>query len=104
MPFSGPSGGLFQDTYAALQAAHSDLPALSLDAVVNDIPGLQAQVRRAQDEVMLQKLNEMFQEQCNPESTAERIWGERNLASMHCVIDSSVSKFMDACPWSFSRR
>ena len=34
------------DVYgAALQAAHSDLSALSLDAVVNDIPGSQTQVR-----------------------------------------------------------
>ena len=34
LPFSGPSRGLLQDTYAVLQAAHSDLPALSLEAVV----------------------------------------------------------------------
>ena len=63
LPFSGPSGGLLQDTYAALQAAHSDLPALSLEAVANDIPGLQTQVRRAQDETMLQTLKAIFQEQ-----------------------------------------
>ena len=58
--FSGPSGRLSQDTYAALRAAHNGLPALSLDAVVNDTPGLRTQVRRAQDEVMLQTLKAMF--------------------------------------------
>ena len=40
----------------------------------------------------------MLQEQCNSESTAERIRGERNVASMHTVMDSGASKFMDAMP------
>ena len=87
-----------QDIYAVLQAANSDLPALSLEAVINDIPGLNTRVRRAHDEAMLQTLKAMFQEQCNSESTAERIRSERNLASMHTVMDGGASKFMDAMP------
>ena len=38
----------------------------------------------------------IFQEQCNSESTAERLWGERNLVSMHTAVDSGTSKFVDA--------
>ena len=98
LPFSGHIGGLLQDIYAVLQAANSDLPALSLEAVINDIPGLNTRVRRAHDEAMLQTLKAMFQEQCNSESTAERIRSERNLASMHTVMDGGASKFMDAMP------
>ena len=52
------------------------------------------QVRRAQDEALLQTLKAMFQEQCNSESTAERIRSERN----HSVIDSGASTLMDAMP------
>ena len=100
LPFFGPSCGLLQDTYAALQAAYSDLPALSLDAVVNDIPALQTMVRRAQeDKVMLQILKSMCQEQCNSESTAERMGGEQNIAKMYSVMDSGASKFMDVMPF-----
>ena len=102
LPFSGPSGGLCQDTHTALQVVHSDPPALSLDAVVNDIPSLQTQVMQAQDEAMLQILQSVFQEQCNSESTTERIRGEQILARMHSVIDSGASKFMDAMPFVFN--
>ena len=53
LPFSGPSGGPLQDTYSVLLAADGDLPALSLDEVVNVVPGLHTQVRRAHAEAML---------------------------------------------------
>ena len=96
---SSSDEGSPQDTYAALQAADGELPALSLDAMVNDIPGLQTQIRRVHDDVALQSLKSAFQEHCNSESTAERIRGECNMARLHSVIDSGAFKFMDAMPF-----
>ena len=65
LPFSGSSGEVMQDTCAVLQV-DGELPALSLDTVVNDMPGLQKQVRRAHDDVMLQSLKSALQH-CNSE-------------------------------------
>ena len=46
LPFSGPSGEYSQDAYSSLQAELAlhkvgELPPLSSDRVLNDIPGLQ---------------------------------------------------------------
>ena len=103
LPFLRPSVGLAQNTYAALQAAHGDLPPLLLDTVVNDLPGLQTQVRQAHDKAMLQSLQAVFQARRNSEQQSA---SGVNATLPECAVSWTAvhpSSWMQ-CPSAFTCR